>query len=1222
MKFKLGGLLGLILFVCLGGYGSSVALAADSNPIEAWHQDAYRTGNGVTEFEVVATGGPDGGPYWRIKSNEPNDARWVKTFAVVPETYYRLHAFVRAEAAVGADRGANLSVLGIVDASEDFVRTDGKWLPIEYVGKTGADQTSLTVAMRLGGYGYLTAGTAEFSGFELAELGQAPPEGVEWDYWYPHEDEGTDLPVVNKNNVGMSTLAFDATVYAMDVFGCLAGVWFVLRPSGRLTPKLKGDERTYGRALWIVFCAGVALRLGLSVTVKGHPIDMLDFGLWADRAYSGGLGGFFDAGMFADYPPGYIYALYAIGALREAFGLTASDSPASWLLIKLPAIAADLAISCLIVRESAKRWNRQAALTLAVFMACNPMLIVDSSSWGQADSVLALFSLLFILALTRGRTTTAALWLMIACLVKPQAILLAPLLVFVLWKREAARQWMKAISVAMATLVVAVMPFAALREPAGLWEHYRAMFASYPYASLNAANIYGLLGLNGTTNGHWIGPMTVKVWSDLFTIGIVLFAWALYRRLRAVGQEAEGIPVVAFAIAVLVFTLRSGMHERYGYVAAVLAVLACVFVRSVKFRAIAASFTIVQFANIAYALHFALGETYYVPASDAFFRFLSLLEVILAGWVVYESWRLTRNGEVRTSVKKASVRKKERIPTQPIVRALTRQDAVIMAVLTLLSVAVTFFRLGAADAPSTMWKPAASAAVEVGFTRTEHVAQLLVYGGLGKGSLDIESTMDGARWNSEISISNSDATVFQWQRIPVGFEANAVRVRAPADGGDAGFYELALFNAEGQRIPTSSSDVPALFDEPDTVPTRPSYLNGMYFDEIYHARTAYENVHGLEAYETTHPPLGKLIMAFGVTLFGMNPFGWRCMGALFGVAMVPLLYALGKRLFGHTGYAALSAGLLALDCMHFALSRLGTVDIFAAFFILLAAASIYDYYRLSVIQQSSFSRTLVPLSLASLSVGMAIATKWIGLYAGAGIAVALIAIWRSDGFPRGRYVRTIGWTFALFTLVPLVVYAASYIPYMLLPGPGHGFEDVITYQKFMFDYHNGLVATHPFSSRWWEWPLIRKPVWIYMGATDNEKLASSIVLIGNPAIWWAGSAAVVYMIVRFRQERDMGLRLMFIAWAAQLVPWIFVSRLTFIYHFFACVPFLILIAVYAIRSVGIRTPKLSLKPWIYVFVSACLALFLLFYPILSGTPVDKAYIVHALKWSKGWIFHV
>ena len=56
------------------------------------------------------------------------------------------------------------------------------------------------------------------------------------------------------------------------------------------------------------------------------------------------------------------------------------------------------------------------------------------------------------------------------------------------------------------------------------------------------------------------------------------------------------------------------------------------------------------------------------------------------------------------------------------------------------------------------------------------------------------------------------------------------------------------------------SEPEALIDEPDTLEGEPGWYNSTYFDEIYHARTAYEHLQGTRPYETTHPPLGKLLI--------------------------------------------------------------------------------------------------------------------------------------------------------------------------------------------------------------------------------------------------------------------------------------------------------------------------------------------------------------------------
>ena len=95
----------------------------------------------------------------------------------------------------------------------------------------------------------------------------------------------------------------------------------------------------------------------------------------------------------------------------------------------------------------------------------------------------------------------------------------------------------------------------------------------------------------------------------------------------------------------------------------------------------------------------------------------------------------------------------------------------------------------------------------------------------------------------------------------------------------------------------------ALFDEQEMASTKATYMNSTYFDEIYHPRTALEHLNNVYPYEVSHPPLGKLIISIGIMIFGMVPFGWRFMGTLFGVLMVPVLYVFLKNLFGKTPVA-------------------------------------------------------------------------------------------------------------------------------------------------------------------------------------------------------------------------------------------------------------------------------------------------------------------------------
>lgn len=156
------------------------------------------------------------------------------------------------------------------------------------------------------------------------------------------------------------------------------------------------------------------------------------------------------------------------------------------------------------------------------------------------------------------------------------------------------------------------------------------------------------------------------------------------------------------------------------------------------------------------------------------------------------------------------------------------------------------------------------------------------------------------------------STCFSWTSVELYADAGKVFHIAVEN---AQLFELAFRDADGALVPVTGGG--ALFDEQDAVPEATSQLNSMYFDEIYHGRTGYEQLHRLPVYETTHPPLGKDFIMLGIALFGMTAFGWRFAGTLFGVLLVPLAWCFVRRLSppplgGGHGRCAAGAGLYAL----------------------------------------------------------------------------------------------------------------------------------------------------------------------------------------------------------------------------------------------------------------------------------------------------------------------
>ena len=148
-------------------------------------------------------------------------------------------------------------------------------------------------------------------------------------------------------------------------------------------------------SIGLLLLAGFAIRIVGAPLINGHPIDFIDFSAWSDHAFSVGLSRFYNDQMFVDYPPGYIYILYVIGSIKHIFSLD-YQSAAAIILIKLPAIVADLFTSYLIFGLAKKHWNHQVSALFASLYLLNPGVYINSTVWGQIDSVYTLVVFLMI----------------------------------------------------------------------------------------------------------------------------------------------------------------------------------------------------------------------------------------------------------------------------------------------------------------------------------------------------------------------------------------------------------------------------------------------------------------------------------------------------------------------------------------------------------------------------------------------------------------------------------------------------------------------------------------------------------------------------------------------------------------------------------------------------------------------------------------------------------
>lgn len=542
-----------------------------------------------------------------------------------------------------------------------------------------------------------------------------------------------------------------------------------------------------------------------------------------------------------------------------------------------------------------------------------------------------------------------------------------------------------------------------------------------------------------------------------------------------------------------------------------------------------------------------------------------------------------------------------------------RLDILPLLLVMLFYSVAAFWNLGDRSAPQT-FASMEGKSVTLSVTSSETAVQLAIYPGVGTGNYRIESSSDAEGWLPVGSFTQDHVAVLKWAFIPLNLDSSVRFLRLVCDSGSPWLGELALLDSDASVLPVLSS-IDRLTDEQNVVADASSYRNSSYFDEIYHVRTAWEHLNGIWPYEISHPPLGKELIALGITLFGMTPFGWRFSGTMAGVMMLPVMYHMLRRLFDNRRIAILGTVLLASGFMHYVQTRIATVDSFAVLFILLMYDQMYGWL-------STHSR--LNLALCGIFFGVGVACKWTCLYAGAGLAVLWLFDWLRRIRENGNtillsFFRNVLFCTLFFLLIPALIYYCSYLPYGkangVLPFSSQYSRMVLENQQFMFQYHASIVAEHPYSSRWYQWILNLRPILYYLEYLPGRKRISIAAFV-NPLICWGGLLCIPIFLYFLIRRRDGIAGFLLVAYFSGLVPWMFISRLTFEYHYFAsaiCLVFMLAYLFWILEENTSYGKVLSLA-----FTVASFLLFICFFPVLNGLPVDNALASKLLGWLPDW----
>ncbi len=1291
---KLLGALGALLMILVLTEGlaeeGNLLLNGDFTSVDGdlplgWRRDMWLTDVGVSLLTVDENGYD--GRCVTVTNVDENDARFAQTVAVEPDAIYRLSGMIRAEGCDADGYGATLSVEDVFVYSDGVYNTSGGWKYVELYGRTGPKQKQLTVFARVGGYGALSRGRASFDDLALVKVETAPEGAVVNDFF--REDSGRSNasatsdgePARNTENWLLFTCC-----WALLVAGIARKRGRAAEPMAR--PKLR-------LAFFILLGVAFVVRLLLAVRVRGYYTDINCFTSWSERMFGMGPTRFYDPDYFCDYPPLYMLLLWFPAALRRLFGL-GTDSGAYLILLKLMPMLADIAAALLVWRVSRRKLSERGAVLLGLMAAFNPAAIANSAAWGQIDALLALAVALCALEAADGRYVRALLWFGAALLVKPQALLFGPVGLAAIVAgilgadpddQKARLRGLLVGAVACVGMLYAVAFLCCVGQVSGVdqaltrpvtWliELYTGTVGGYRYVTVNTLNLHYLLGMNwARVDGH--GSATALAW---FLFGLS-YALCFFLTLKS-AKRPRRLFLTGGLLIVLVCTFGPMIHERYIFPGMLLLALAYGTERDRRLLISLTALTCTLFMNEILVLQGGLTEANFghLQQSEHWLNCLlsavNVLNALFLAWTAMDLCLRDHALPLRKPGREAVPAGAYTLTREADYRmGIRRADLLLMAAVTALYSVLAFTNLGDTRAPQSGWtasRGGEAVVFDLGQTQTFHMTY---YGGICNSTFTVELSNDGETWTKPCWAKYAQGEIFRWlwytpmderqnvlygETVPTrdgsayityagGGVANPMQtarfVRLTAQSAGLHLYEVGFLDEDGNVLPIAgieqtgqlegADSAALLIDEQGTVPPIPTYLNSSYFDEIYHARTAYEHLHGLNAYEWTHPPLGKVLMMVGIDLFGMTPFGWRFMGTLVGVMMVPLMYLLAKQLTKDVRLSFIAMCLMALDSMHFTQTRIATIDSYAVFWIMLMYLFMFRYTQMNY-NREPLGRTLIPLGLCGVTMGIAWATKWIGFYASAGLAI--LFFWtvyerlRELKYMKDRaqslqsLVITLAFCVAFFVIIPALIYYFSYY-WFLKPEGVRSLNDmlsrrwvdrVLELQKSIFNYHAGLGGdTHYFRSPWYQWPIIWWPMWYYSGTGYlPEGTISSISCMGNPAVWWFGLAALLFTVGRICVKRRAHRAdvLVAVGFASQFLPWVIVPRSTFIYHYFASVPFIILASVLLLGAIR-RRSETAFNVTAGALLGAALLLFGAFYPLESGLPCPRSYARH-LRWFK------
>ncbi|MGF3523060.1 MAG: glycosyltransferase 87 family protein, partial [Candidatus Bathyarchaeia archaeon] len=292
----------------------------------------------------------------------------------------------------------------------------------------------------------------------------------------------------------------------------------------------------------------------------GYANDTQTYQAWFNTAATHGIRAFYTTVGWCDYPPFNVYFFWLFGSLAKSFSLLGSNL--FLFAMKLLPNLFDMATAALIFFFVQKKLNLRWALLATCAYAFNPAVIFNAAVWGQFDAVYTFFLVLSLMLIFRNKPNLAIICFTLGILTKPQSIALAPLMIFLIYRKFNWKGLLISLLAAVLTVFAVILPFEWSNPAAFLSNIYLGAYEGYGFTTINAFNMWGF-------GGMW-QPETAAS----FIAGWLLFAAAaafavyfVHKKLSRPNDSSRSNEIaVLFAAFVLFFAffmLPTRIHERY-----------------------------------------------------------------------------------------------------------------------------------------------------------------------------------------------------------------------------------------------------------------------------------------------------------------------------------------------------------------------------------------------------------------------------------------------------------------------------------------------------------------------------------------------------------------------------------------------------------------------------------------------------------------------------------